>query len=157
MKTITVVSDSHGNRAIFERLATQFSESDYIFHLGDTSADGKILEGRYPGKTYILNGNCDGTFPQGEDEMTLQIEGVTIFMCHGHKYGAKSGLTKIYARAKEVGATLALYGHTHKALETELDGVTILNPGTLSRYSYNSYAYVIVSGDKFTCKIVDVT
>lgn len=151
-----VVSDSHGNRAMFDRLADRFSECDLIFHLGDTSADGKILEKRYPGKTYLLNGNCDGAIPQGEDEIVLKVEDVTIFMCHGHKYGAKSGLDKILARAKEVGASLALYGHTHKALETERDGVTILNPGTLSRYSYNSYAYIVVTGDRFTTKIVEV-
>lgn len=40
MKTLTVLSDTHGNRSLFEKLDVIFSESDFIVHLGDTSSDG---------------------------------------------------------------------------------------------------------------------
>ena len=40
MKTVTVLSDTHGNRRAMEKLDTVLAESDYIIHLGDTSGDG---------------------------------------------------------------------------------------------------------------------
>ena len=40
MKTVVIVSDSHGNRQAIDRLDAVFSESDCVIHLGDTSSDG---------------------------------------------------------------------------------------------------------------------
>lgn len=153
MKTLIAVSDSHGNRRAFESLDGIFSESDYIVHLGDTSADGSIINKKYPEKTVLINGNCDPV-KLGDDERVIEIEGVKIFLCHGHRYSVKSTLLKLAARAKELGCTLALYGHTHSARETEIDGVTLINPGSLSRYGGQSYLYVVINKDKITHKIV---
>ncbi len=47
MKTVTVLSDTHGNRRALDRLDTVLRESDYIIHLGDTSADGVYLRHMY--------------------------------------------------------------------------------------------------------------
>lgn len=155
MKTVVVVSDSHGNRAAFGRLAAVLAESDYIIHLGDTSGDGGALRKAYPSKTYLLNGNCD-PLRLGENELTLDIEGVKIFACHGDRYGVKSGLCRLACRAEEVGAGIALYGHTHDPREDSVGAVTLFNPGTLSRYSRNTYLYLVVNGNKFTGKIVEL-
>lgn len=155
MKTITVVSDSHGNRQALDGLERIFSESDYIIHLGDTSSDGSYILKKFPEKTILLNGNCDiWTF--GENERVIEIEGVKIFACHGHRYSVKSTFAPLAKRAKELGCRIALYGHTHDADERETDGVMLLNPGTLSRYSQNSYLYLVINNGKFTQKIVRI-
>ena len=153
MKTVIVVSDSHGNRRAFEELDTIFGESDYIFHLGDTSSDGGVIRSKYPDKTFLVNGNCDPV-KLGEDELTIEVEGVKIFLCHGHLYSVKSTLLRLAREAKAQGCKLALYGHTHSAREDEIDGVTLLNPGNLSRYGKKSYLYIVINGDKFTHKVV---
>ena len=155
MKKIIVVSDSHGNRKALDSLDGIFSESDMIVHLGDTSSDGGYIRGRYPDKTVVINGNCD-IMSVGESERIINCEGVNILACHGHIYSVKSTLSRLAKRAKELDCRLALYGHTHDARETEIDGVTLLNPGTLSRYSQKSYLYLVVNGDKFTQKIVRI-
>ena len=155
MKTIAVVSDSHGNRQALDSLDTVFSESDLIIHLGDTSSDGNYVLGKYPGKTVVINGNCD-FISVGEKEKVLNIEGVNIFACHGHAYSVRSTLSRLAARAKELECAVALYGHTHDAKESETDGVTLLNPGTLSRYAGKSYLYLVVNNGKFTQKIVRI-
>lgn len=155
MKTAVILSDTHGNRRAVEGLDTVLSESDYIIHLGDTSDDGGKIRAKYPEKTYLVNGNCD-LFRLGENELTLQIEGVKIFATHGHLYSAKHTLSKLAARAKELDCSVALYGHTHRAEEREAEGVTLFNPGTLSRYSDKSYGYLVVNGDKAVFKIVPV-
>ena len=155
MKKIIVVSDSHGNRQALDALDGIFAESDYIIHLGDTSSDGGYIRSKYPDKTVVINGNCE-IMSVGEREKILNIEGVNIFACHGHRYSVKSTLLRLAERAKEVDCPLALYGHTHEAKESEIDGITLLNPGTLSRYSQKSYLYLVINGNKFTQKIVRI-
>ena len=153
MKTAIVLSDTHGFRRGIDELEGIFSESDYIIHLGDTSADGNYIRARFPDKTFVLNGNCDFP-PLGEDEEILCIEGVKIFLCHGHRYSVKSTLLRLADKAKKEGCSLALYGHTHSAREDEIDGVTLINPGCGTRYGQRSYLYLVINGDKFTYKTV---
>lgn len=156
MKTCIVLSDTHGNTKALGDLDGIFSENDYIIHLGDTSSDGSVIRKRYPAKTTLLNGNCDLYSKFGEDECVICVEGVKIFACHGHNYSVKTTLVRLAARAKELGCDIALYGHTHEAREDLIDGVTLLNPGSLSRFGEKSYLYLVVNGDKFTYKHVGI-
>lgn len=153
MKKIVVLSDSHGNRRALEAMNGLIAESDFVIHLGDTSSDGSFLRSRYPGKVFVLNGNCD-LAKSGEDELTIEIEDVKIFACHGHLYSVKTTLSRLAARAEQLGCTIALYGHTHAAREDTVGGVTLLNPGNLTRYGEQSYLYLIVNKDRAVHKIV---
>lgn len=152
MKKIVVLSDTHGNIAAIEKLFPVFAESDMIIHLGDTSSDGQVIRRNFPDKTYLLNGNCDFT-KLGESEIVLQIEDVKIFACHGDRYGVKRGYDNIAYKAEQEGCQVALFGHTHAPIEKTLGGVLLFNPGTLSRYSENTYLYLVVTGDKAVGKI----
>ncbi len=153
MKSLVIISDTHRNRAAMDRLQGIFSECDYIVHLGDLSSDGGYLRGMFPDKTIVINGNCD-LDKTGDDEKVLEVEGVKIFMCHGHNYSVKQTLARLAAEAAERGCTVALYGHTHEARVDELDGVKLINPGNLSRYGRNSYCYLAVHDGKAVEKIV---
>ena len=69
-----------------------------------------------------VRGNCDfGSDLPLTGEFTAQ--GVKIFYTHGHYYGVKSGLYTLACAARERGAQVALYGHTHNALEDYDDGL----------------------------------
>lgn len=153
MKSVFVLSDTHGNRRAIDNLTPIMAESDYIIHLGDTSQDGNYIRTRFPDKTYVINGNCD-LMKSGENEIVLTVENVNIFACHGHLFSVKSTLERLAARAAELDCKLALYGHTHRAAERDVNGVKTVNPGTLSRYSENSYAYIVINGDKIVVKTV---
>lgn len=152
MKTFVILSDSHGRRAALARIAPLFGENDYIVHLGDGSADMRETFSAYPQKTYICRGNCDGAY--GEEEFVIEEEGVRIFCCHGHRYGVKGALSRLAARAKELGCDVALYGHTHRAEIREEEGVLCINPGALGSYSAPSYCYLAVHRGKVTPTIV---
>jgi putative phosphoesterase len=132
-----------------------FAENDYIIHLGDTSSDGGYIRGKYPEKTYVVNGNCD-LDKLGEDEIVLEIEGVRIFACHGHKYSVKYTHSKLLERARELNCSIALYGHTHRADIDEEGDVTLINPGCMTRYSQKSYLYLVLNNKKATYKIVEI-
>ena len=155
MKRLIAVSDSHGNGKAIEKLIPLIKENHYFVHLGDGLSDLRAVLDAYPKKVYFCKGNCD--FYTGvEDEGILEVEDVKIFYCHGHRYGVKGGLSALAVRAKSLGCKLALYGHTHMAGVTEIDGVTLVNPGSL-KYAYGeggSYAYIVVNGEKITAVIV---
>lgn len=155
MKTFVIVSDSHRNRAALDSLDNVFAECDYIVHLGDLSSDGGYIRGKYPEKTIVINGNCD-LDRLGDDEKILEAEGIKIFMCHGHRYGVKQTLYRLAEEAKTNGCAVALYGHTHIASVDEIEGVRLINPGTLSRYSRQSYCYMTVHAGKVVEKIVEI-
>lgn len=71
-------------------------------------------------------------------------------------YSVKTTLSRLAKRAKELDCRIALYGHTHEARESEIDGVTLINPGTLSRYADKSYSYLVINDGKFTQKTVRI-
>lgn len=155
MKTVLVVSDTHGSRKGIDALRARVDENDYLIHLGDGALDVRAELSAYPDKVYFCAGNCDylSALPtEGE----LEIEQVKIFYCHGHTYGVKSGLEKLAKTAKERGCQVALYGHTHRVKIDVVDGVTLINPGS-ARYSVESgggYAYIVVHKDKVTPVLV---
>ena len=155
MKKIVVISDTHGNKSAIDKLYPLFNECDYVIHLGDTSSDGQLIRKAFGNKVYLLNGNCDA-FKLGQDEIVLDAEGVKIFACHGDRYGVKSGYDRLAYKAEELGCSVALFGHTHCATEFQIGNVTLFNPGSLSRYSQNSYLYLVISNGRAVGKIVNL-
>lgn len=148
MKTIVVLSDTHGNKDGVRRLSAVFKECDYVVHLGDGALDMSDVLAQYPKKTYVCRGNCDcvRALPEGE----LEVDGVKIFFCHGDGYRVKTDLSRLSREAKERGCSLALFGHTHRAEIVQTDGVTLVNPGSMRFPAYmgGSYAYITVKNGK---------
>ena len=131
---ILVISDTHRRIAnavmLIERL-----NPDYIYHLGDLCEDCHELESLYPRKVIVaVKGNNDFFDKSYPSERCFEIDGKKIFMCHGHKYNVKTSLMALLYKAKELGADIALYGHTHIAHLEEADGVTLMNPGSILGY-----------------------
>ncbi len=155
MKKLVIISDSHGNRKGVEGLLPLIAENDYLVHLGDGVGDLRELTRQYPEKIYACAGNCD-LFSPYPDEGILEVEQVKILCCHGHRYGVKRDLQGLVAAAKARDCEVALYGHTHSAAIEKIDGVTVINPGSL-RYSLDkggSYCYLIVHKKEVTATIV---
>ena len=154
MKTFVIVSDSHGHVKTLEKLYPLFAENDFIVHLGDGRGDILSASRAYPEKVYSVKGNCDWTV--GEEEGIIEAEGVSVFYCHGHKYGVKSGLDRLAMRAKEKGCEVALYGHTHVASVQEVDGVLCINPGAIASFTQPSYCYMVIHNGKVTATVVNI-
>lgn len=155
MKTLVVLSDTHGNKKGVEDLLPVIVENDYVVHLGDGLTElSMILEKKEKG-VHFCAGNCDfyGGMPQ---EGVLEIEDCKIFYCHGHRYGVKTSLERLAQRAKTQNCQVALYGHTHTARVDEIEGVTLVCPGSLRapKDKGGSYAYVVIVGKKATVALV---
>ncbi len=146
MKKLVVISDTHGNKRVAEQLYTLASDNDYVVHLGDGATDMRELRGLFPDKVYACAGNCDLYTPL-PDEGELEVEQVKILYCHGHRYGVKTSLDILARVAKARDCQLVLYGHTHEARIDEVDGVTLVNPGSM-RFAPGkggSYCYLVIN------------
>lgn len=134
-----IFSDSHGKRkAVAEAISRQIRTPDAIFYLGDGLAD---IGDRYEGIPVIrVRGNCDWRFPEEpvKDLELLSFEGHRLLLTHGHLYGAKSGFGGLLTAAKEFGADLVLFGHTHRQELLTFPGengerpVYLFNPGSIA-------------------------
>lgn len=128
---IAVISDSHGNKTSISKIKKKISNAEVLLFLGDGENDLKEITEDFTGEVYAVRGNCDfeGKYPE---ERIIEIRGKKIFMCHGHRYGVKYGYNSIYYRGKEVGADIVLFGHSHLPIIEECDGLTLMNPGSIS-------------------------
>ncbi len=158
MKKLIILSDTHGNKKGLEGVRPLIFENDYLIHLGDGAGDLRELVKEYPEKVYRCAGNCD-FFSSLPDEGILEVEQVRIFYCHGHKYGVKRDLYALVEAAKSRDCDIALYGHTHCADIRKMDGVTLINPGTLSLSPDRggSYCYLVIHKKEVTPVIVGET
>ena len=127
---VLVFSDSHGKiNPMID--AVELYRPDVAFHLGDMTRDAEKLRLACPDlRLYQIPGNCDHDLfaPQ---EATLELAGKTIFYLHGHTRGVKSGVGQAVSAAQSLGADLLLFGHTHRPLKAEYDGLLAVNPGAV--------------------------
>lgn len=153
MKTLVIISDTHnmGMSGMPARVLNAMDEADYILHLGDGEADILSLKRSYGGKVIAVRGNNDAS---GEKEQVAVIDGAKMLLTHGDLYNVRTRLEKLLARAKQEGANYVLFGHTHRALITQEDGVTFINPGSL-RYK-GTYCYANAENGKLYSVIVDL-
>lgn len=134
---IGLVSDSHGGTGDLDLMLSRPETQDVRLWLfaGDVAMDAAYLDMVTPEDVEVIKvaGNNDWPGTNLPDYETLDIAGHTILLTHGHIFGVNFGRQKLAQAAKDVGADIAVYGHTHVAENTVIDGVMILNPGSIAR------------------------
>ncbi|MCI8552649.1 MAG: YfcE family phosphodiesterase [Lawsonibacter sp.] len=127
---ILVFSDSHHSLSGMYAAIDQF-QPQQIIHLGDLICDAEEVAQHYPKLPFcMVPGNCDGWIPSVPVKRQVTLEGVSILLSHGHRWGVKSGYDVAISDARAVGADILLFGHTHNALCQQLeDGLWMMNPG----------------------------
>jgi len=145
---IIAVSDTHGRLEYFEKLRELHRDADYFLHLGDGYAEVRYMRAKYPDFPLIaVGGNCDPDCPEPERKL-LRLEGMTVFLTHGHRYGVKWTTLPLETAARAEGADVVLFGHTHRAVCSYKDGLWMANPGSLGRPSDGVHRYVVVNSTK---------
>lgn len=156
MKTAVVLSDTHGNKKDLIKLEGILLETDYVIHLGDGYYDLNVFGNEILNKTVRVIGNCDTN--NADIDRLIEIEGVKIFLTHGDRYGVKRGVDNLFYKAKEIGADVVFYGHNHSAKIENHDGITIANPGTITRYAARkTFIYAVFFDGKAVLKINENT
>lgn len=125
------MSDTHHMMHAVEKVCKiiENENPDLIIHLGDVMEDAEVMEAILGREVRKVPGNCDYRLHEPQ-ELLIKTEHLTLLALHGHVQGVKSTLGPLARHARERGAQVAFYGHTHIAEESVVDGVTLLNPGS---------------------------
>lgn len=152
---VLIVSDSHGMVSELGVLKKRHEkEVDLFLHCGDSelAASEEVMDG------YItVQGNCDyeDKYPT---ETIQEIEGKKIFLTHGHLYGVKSSINNLLYKAKEMGADIACFGHSHFLGMEVVDGVLFINPGSLRLprgRAEQTYVILTIENERFVTEVYD--
>ena len=116
---LAILSDTHGllRPEVLEHLKT----ADAILHGGDINKQSIVDQLRQYAPLYVVRGNNDKEWAQAiPHHLTVTLEGVTFFMVHNKKE-VPSDLS---------GVDVVVFGHSHKCVQEEKDGLLWLNPGS---------------------------
>ncbi|MBR0597290.1 YfcE family phosphodiesterase [Sinanaerobacter chloroacetimidivorans] len=142
-----VISDTHGNIDQAVEIYKKLKDIDLIIHLGDYGKDAKNLENRLGVSVLSVKGNMDGAFSQDGYRILDTVFG-KIFLAHGHMENVKQNLQTLLYKAESMGCKAAFFGHTHVPLFEDVEGMYLLNPGSLTLPTggrKGSYAVVTLS------------
>ena len=150
---LMIASDLHGSGPACRKLLDIFAASgaERLILLGDLLYHGprnNLPEGYDPkavtamlsecaDRLFCVRGNCDTEvdqmvlpFPILAETALLFVDGRTWFACHGHRSGANPTANDL---PKLPAGSVILSGHTHiPVLETNENGILLLNPGSVS-------------------------
>ncbi|MEI8355155.1 MAG: metallophosphoesterase [Deltaproteobacteria bacterium] len=153
---LAILSDTHGNYPLAVKALESLDSPDYIIHLGDTSDDAEMIELALGREIIKLSGNCDMAKKYPELIITM-IDGNKCLLSHGDQFMVKNGLNLIQRRAKREEADLVLYGHTHRPVVQNLNGVLYINPGEMGKNSrLQSFALLSIENGAVTAETVDI-
>lgn len=164
-----VASDIHGDTKVCQQIIDKFFEekADKLVLLGDLLYHGprndlpanyapkKVIEqlNDLKDKIIAVRGNCDAEvdqmvlkFPIMAEYVYLFSGDVTIFATHGHHYG-KDNPPSLPSNA------VLLNGHTHVAMDIQMDGFRYMNPGSPSIPKEGTKpSYIIIEDGILTLK-----
>ena len=128
---ILIVSDTHGRHGGFDKALQMAGDFDFLIHLGDVEGGEDYIEAMAGCPCYIVGGNND-FFSQLPREMEISLGGKKFFCAHGHNYYVSLGPEKIVEEGRSRQADIVMFGHTHRPYIAESEGITVVNPGSLS-------------------------
>lgn len=149
---ILIISDSHGNYSVLEKIIRQYGKScDALAFCGDGARDiaqllsfsknDDSLKSSIPKVIALAQGNGDPSAYPMENSNYLRIpekeiltaNGQKILIVHGHRQGVDYGLDLLAYEMQEDDCNAAFYGHTHISDEYFKGSYKIINPGSCSR------------------------
>lgn len=148
MEKILIVSDTHRSLVGLEEALEIEEPIDMLIHLGDIERQMVQVRQLVDCPVHMIAGNNDFLCGlPGEEE--FEIGRYRVFITHGHGYYVNMTEEYLQDTARELGADIVMYGHTHlPVLEIEEDLVT-LNPGSLTypRQSGRRPSYIVMTLD----------
>lgn len=151
-----VISDTHGELNKVYEVYKTLTSIDAIIHLGDYFQDAEELKSNLGIDVISVKGNMDESYSQSDFKI-LTTECGKLYLSHGHMENVKMKYQNIFYRAEEEGCVAALFGHTHKPVFSEFNGIHLINPGSLSLPAdgtKGSYAIVNTSPEGIQGSIV---
>jgi len=158
---IGVISDTHiadTTTAIPAKILQDFKNVDMVLHAGDLT-DLNVIEQLKKSCPHItaVYGNMDSSDVREKlpEKKIIKAGNYKIGLMHGA--GAPAQLVEFMARAfKDDNVDIIVFGHSHRPLNEEKEGILFFNPGSAMDkvYApYNSYGIIELNG-KIEAKII---
>ncbi|OYQ65250.1 YfcE family phosphodiesterase [Aerococcus sp. 1KP-2016] len=145
---ILITSDNHGDHeALLDLVVQSDDDIDVFIHCGDSElAEDDNVWGIF----HTVQGNMD--YGHFKDAISLSTPEGKIVVTHGHLNNVNRSLDNLVDLAKANDADIVMYGHTHVMDDRDIDGVKVINPGSISqprgKYPYPSFAILDWEGGK---------
>ena len=116
---LAILSDTHG--LLRPQVLEHLKNADAILHGGDINKQSVVDELRQYAPLYVVRGNNDKEWAEEiPHDLTIALGGVTFYMVHNKKE----------LPAKLDGVDVVVFGHSHKYVQEEKNGLLWLNPGS---------------------------
>ena len=116
---LAILSDTHG--LLRPEVVEQLKTADAILHGGDINRQSIVDQLRQYAPLYVVRGNNDKEWAEHlPHHLTVTLEGVTFCMVHNKKE----------LPPELSGVDVVVFGHSHKYVQEEKDGLLWLNPGS---------------------------
>lgn len=146
---VLICSDTHRNHDNFMKVLEREKPLDMLIHCGDTEGGEYLISEASECPCQIVMGNND-FFANLPREAFLELGGKKVWVTHGHNYSVSVNTAYIREEARLKGADAVFFGHSHKPLIEEAEGILCVNPGSLSypRQAGRRASYVVLEIDK---------
>lgn len=121
---IIVMSDSHLYDERVQMVIDANHNADVFIHCGDLCSEPT----QFPNVEFVRGNNDYNIFEQYK---VLSYEGVNFYVTHGDKGFGYYREDYLVNKAKEFNCQVVLFGHTHQRYDALINGVHLLNPGSL--------------------------
>ncbi len=130
---ILVISDTHGRiekAAEIYRILSKDQPVSFIIHCGDHKEDADNLADELGTAVIGVEGNCDNCY-RNSFQITHTPSG-QILIVHGHMQNVGFTRSGLFYLAEQYNCVAVCYGHTHMPAVEVANGITVLNPGSLT-------------------------
>ena len=144
-----LVSDSHGDITCLEYLKNTHKDAEAFFHCGDLQLPAEMTQ-----DFISVRGNTDFD-PDYPWMRVVGLGEIRALMCHGHQLLSpfdRSDFTMLANAAAKYECSAVFFGHTHVSVDETVNGIRVLNPGSIRRpkdpfFPYPTYMILHVDKD----------
>ena len=145
---IGLIADTHGY--LDPRVPPALKGVDLILHAGDIGAEGVLTALERVAPVTAVAGNNDAKLSQLclPRRVDMELEGVKLHLVH-----------RLIDAAPGSGTRIVVYGHSHKALVAEREGMLWVNPGAAGRVGFHhevTLALLRVEDDRLEAELVSL-
>ena len=130
VRRIGLISDTHG--LVRPELFGALEGVELILHAGDVG-EGVLEELGAIAPVRAVSGNTDWADESLEQEIELEIDGVSIHVSHGHELGMPTPAKLLEAYPQRI----VMFGHTHRQVIVRDGDRIAVNPGAAGARRFN--------------------
>lgn len=146
---VLVVSDTHRFHKYYDKMFEKEGSADLLIHLGDLEGGEYYIEQTAGCPVHMVAGNND-LFTRLPMEKEIRLGNKKVLITHGHYYHISAGYERICQEALRRKVDIVMFGHIHRPVQIEKNGVLLLNPGSISypRQQGRQSTYMVIEIDK---------